>query len=234
MQPTTTIQAAIRDSAGTARSRLLRRTQDRIPAVVYGGKGEACKITIQHKDIYHALEKESFYTQPFTLSIDGKDEQVILKALQRHPAQDVIVHADFLRITDATTLKVQIPIHLLNEEECQGVRLEDGVLIFETTSVEVSCRANQIPEYLEVDVSELELNQSIMLSELALPEGVTIAVLALGEDHDQLVAQVIKKRVVEEIEPVVAADGEDVDGEGAEGEAEDGEANQDKGDSGQE
>ena len=135
-----------------------------------------------HKDLKRALEEESFFSSVITLEIDGKEEPVILKALQRHPAKTVVLHADFQRASAGTVLKVNVPVHFLNETICTGVKMQGGVIHHDAVEIEVSCSPKDLPEFIEVDLAEVELDQVVHLSDLKAPKGVTFIALAHGSD----------------------------------------------------
>jgi len=201
-----TLEAKSRSDAGKGASRRLRREQQSIPAIVYGAGKDAQQISIELRHIVKALENESFYNQIVSLNIDGKDESVILRDLQRHPSKGVPMHADFLRVDASQELTLSIPITLLNEEACEGVRLENGLLTRNLSEVEISCLPKDIPEALELDVAELKIGESLHLSDIQLPEGVTIPALQHGEEYDQPVVSVIEQREEEPEEDVEAAE----------------------------
>ncbi len=201
-----TLEAKSRSDVGKGASRRLRREQQSIPASVYGAGKDAQQISIELRHIVKALENESFYNQIVSLNIDGKDESVILRDLQRHPSKGVPMHADFLRVDASQELTLSIPITLLNEEACEGVRLENGLLTRNLSEVEISCLPKDIPEALELDVAELKIGESLHLSDIQLPEGVTIPALQHGEEYDQPVVSVIEQREEEPEEDVEAAE----------------------------
>ena len=204
------LSAQLREEAGKGSSRRLRRLEDLVPAIVYGGKNEPMSIQLAHKDLKRALEEESFYSSVITLEIDGKEEPVILKALQRHPAKPVVLHADFQRASADTVLKVQVPVHFLNETTCKGVKMQGGVIHHDAVEIEVSCSPKDLPEFIEVDLADVELDQVIHLSDIKAPKGVTF--VALSHDSDLPVVSIHKaKGASADAEP--AAEGESEGGE---------------------
>ena len=184
------INADLREDMGKGASRRLRRLADQVPAIIYGGKKDPQPLTLIRKDLEKALENEAFYSHVLTINVGKGKEKAILKDLQRHPARDSVMHADFLRVDDKTMVKVHVPIHFLNEDTCHGVKVEGGMIQHQATDVEVQCLPGDIPEYLEVDMLNVETGQIVHLSEITLPEGVTSMALALGEDHDLAIASV--------------------------------------------
>jgi large subunit ribosomal protein L25 len=189
------ITAIPRDDLGKGASRRLRRHANLVPAILYGAGKEPRPLSIISKDLEKALENEAFYSQVIAVKIGGDTEKAILKDLQRHPAKDRVMHADFLRIDEKVEIKVNVPIHFINEETCKGVKLEGGVIEHQAVEIELLCLPANIPEYIEVDMQELSVGDSIHLSEVKLPEGVASVALALGEDHDLPIAAVVAPRV---------------------------------------
>ncbi len=189
------LEAFQRDDKGKGASRRLRRVERKIPAIVYGGEGkDPMPITLWHNDLKKAIENEAFFTHIISLSIDGKKEDVIIKDLQRHPYKPILTHADFLRVEKGHKINVTVPVHFLNEESAPAIKLQGGIVSHDAMEVEVSCLPDDLPEYLEVDLNEVELEQIVHLSDLKLPKGVEIVALQQGEDHDQPVVSVHKPK----------------------------------------
>lgn len=210
-----TLNAELRNEQelGKAFSRRLRNT-GKVPAVMYGGGEEPVSITFDHNKLMHSLEQEAIYSHILTIDVAGKSQRAILRDLQRHPYKPTILHMDLLRVREDVAINVHVPLHFLNEDTCPGVKLDGGVASHNIVEVEVSCLPKDLPEFIEVDVADLKLNDSLHLSDIKVAEGVTIVELAHGEDHDHVVVSIHVKRAVEE-EPVDAAEAE---GEAAEGE----------------
>jgi large subunit ribosomal protein L25 len=187
-----TISAEVRSDLGKGASRRLRHA-NKVPAIIYGGGKDPVSITLEHDSMMHSLENEAFYSSILTLDVDGKSEKAVLKDLQRHPAKPVLLHADFLRINENEKLKMNVPLHFLNEETAPGVKI-GGVVTHNVTEVEVQCLPANLPEYLEVDMGDVEIEQILHLSDIKLPEGVELVELAHGEGHDQAVAAIHKTR----------------------------------------
>ncbi len=194
-----TLHAKGREDTGKGASRRLRRLAGEIPAIVYGGKKAAAQISLTHKDVAKALENEAFYSHIISLDVDGTSEDVIIKDIQRHPAKSVVMHMDFFRVSKTTKLQTRAPLHFINEEECVGVKLGGGLIARSMTDIEISCLPKDLPEYIEVDMAEVELGQTVHLSDIKLPKGVESVALGHGEDHDLPVAAVNKPKAVEEI-----------------------------------
>jgi large subunit ribosomal protein L25 len=208
------LSAEPREDSGKGASRRLRHT-GMVPAVIYGGDGAPISIMLGHSDFFHALEKEAIYTQLIDLKVGKKKEVVILRDLQRHPYKKQIMHADFFRIDNKKPIHVTVPVHTLNADECVGVKVDGGMLSLMISEIEVVCLPKNIPEYLEIDVTELKLGESIHLSEIKMPKGVEIVALTHDEDgdHDLRVVSIHKTRaeVVSDDAPEApaAADAED-------------------------
>ena len=218
------LNAENREVEGKSSSRQLRSAGS-IPAVIYGGKEEPLKITILEKDIAKASEVPGFATQILNISISGKNQNVIVKEIQRHPATQRVLHADLMRVDPDTKISISVPVRFINEDSCVGVKMHGGVVSHLINDIDITCLASNLPEYLEVDVENLDIGDSIFLSALNLPEGVEIPALALGEDRDQAVVSVSEAKVLE-IEPEIVEPEEGEEGEEGEDTAEstDGEA----------
>lgn len=171
-----------RQSAGTAESRRLRRLEDKVPAIIYGAGKAPIPITMEHRHITKALSSEAFYSHILTLNVDGKQEKVVLKALQRHPSKPRILHADFLRIDAKEKLSMNIPIHFLNEDTAPGVKRQGGVISHLANEIEVRCLPSDLPEFIEIDLGKLELDDSVHLSQLTAPKGVEFVALTRSDD----------------------------------------------------
>ncbi len=209
------LSAELRTDKGKGASRRLRRNADLVPAILYGAGKDPQALSIAHKDIHKACENEAFFSHIITIKADGKSQEAILKDLQRHPAKDRIMHADFLRIQMDQAITVEVPIHFLNEESCVGVRQGGGNISHNMTSIDIHCLPGALPEYIEVDIEDMEIGSAIHISQLVLADGLSIPSLQLGADHDHVVVAVYAPKV-EEVEEVV----EDAEMP-AEGEAED-------------
>ena len=207
------LNATNRDVEGKSSSRQLRRAGS-VPAVIYGGDKDPIRISILEKDIAKAAEIPGFATQILNINISGEEQNVILKELQRHPATQRVLHADLQRVNPDTKISISVPVRFLNEDICMGVKMHGGAISRLINNIDITCLASNLPEYLEVDVAELDVGDSVFLSALNLPEGVEIPSLALGEDRDQAVVSITEAKVLD-IEPDVVEE----EGEGEEGEA---------------
>ena len=192
MSENLTIKAEARSDMGKGASRRLRHA-GLVPGIIYGAEKEPEMITVNHNELIHALEDEAFYSSILTVDVGGNSQQVVLKDLQRHPAKPFIMHMDLLRISQKTAIKMQVPLHFINQETAPGVKA-GGTASHNMTEVEISCLPADLPEYIEVDCNGLDIGDSIHLSELNLPKGVEIPALALGEDHDSSVITILASR----------------------------------------
>ena len=205
------LNAENREVEGKSSSRQLRRAGS-VPAVIYGGKEEPLRISILEKDIAKASEVPGFATQILSISISGKEQNVIVKEIQRHPATERVLHADLMRVDPDTKISISVPVRFINEESCVGVKMHGGAISRLINDIDITCLASNLPEYIEVDVEALDIGDSIFLSALNLPEGVEIPSLALGEDRDQVVVSVAEAKILE-IEPEVVEPEEGEEGE---------------------
>jgi large subunit ribosomal protein L25 len=206
------INAVLRDAKGTGASRRLRH-EGKVPGVLYGGKGDAKSIELNAKDLYMQFKHEAFHASILTLNLDGKKESVLLRDYQMHPVRNNIQHIDLQRIDENKKLSVKIPFHFLNEDVAPGVKLEGGVVSHIMVDVDISCLPKDLPTYIEVDLVNLSIGDSIHLSEIKAPEGVELT--ALSEENDPIITSISKPKVVVEETPV-AAEGEEGE-EGTEG-----------------
>jgi large subunit ribosomal protein L25 len=198
MSDTFTVVAEARADEGKGASRRLRRLEGKMPAVIYGGAQPAKSLTLIRKDFEYMLENEACFSSILTIQVGEESFEAIIKDIQRHPAKGFPMHADFLRIRMDQAIKVNVPLHFINEDLCTGVKLGGGMIQKQATDIEVQCLPSDLPEYLEVDMLEVELGQIVHLSDLTLPEGVTSMALELGEDHDLAIASVIAPRGTKE------------------------------------
>ena len=208
------LTARVRARSGTSLVRRLRREGD-VPAILYGGGKPNISIAINHDVLFHSLEEENFHSAVIVINTDGNKEQAILKDVQRHPHKANILHADFQRVDFNKPIVISMPIHFEGEDECVGVKIDGGMINHLITSVEVTCLPKDLPERIEVDVSNLQKNESLHLSDIQLPEGVELTALMYDESetHDLAIVSVSARRVEtiveEEQEAAVKADEED-------------------------
>lgn len=176
------LNAIVRKDVGKGASRRLRLAE-KVPAIIYGGEVEPAQITLESKAVRKALESETFYSQIITLEVDGASQQVILKDIQRHPAKEYAMHMDFLRVDAAHAVTTHIPLHFLNEDVCVGVKA-GGAITHARVEVEVKCLPADLPEFIEVDMANVELGGHLHLTDLSMPKGVELVALLQGEGHD--------------------------------------------------
>jgi len=182
MKESFVVNAEVRNDQGKGASRRLRR-EGKVPAVLYGGHEGAQSLAVNHNELKNHLKTEAFYSHILTLDVGGKQQQVVLKDLQRHPLRhEDILHLDLYRILADKLLRRAVPLHFVGVEIAPGVKIGGGKLEHLHNEVEVECLPKDLPEYIEVDVSKLELNQAIHLSELSVPEGVKLTGLLRGKD----------------------------------------------------
>jgi large subunit ribosomal protein L25 len=207
-----TLNASVRSDLGKGASRRLRRANLQVPAIVYGGQQAPQPISVEKSAFYKAIEDESFFSSVIELVVDGKQEQVVVRDLQRHPYKPLITHADFLRVEASQQLTIRVPLHVVGEEKCKGIKDEGGELHVLANEVEISCLPKDLPDFLEVDISDVALGTTLHLSDLKVPAGVSLVELAYGEEHDNAILNITKAKVRGE-----AAEGEEGEGEEGEG-----------------
>ena len=184
--------AEARSATGSIAAKAVRRN-GRVPAVVYGGEAGPEMMTLDHNEVVKHLAHEAVYSHVLDLKIGDKTQKAVLKHIQRHPAKALILHMDFLRIDDAHKIKVHVPLHFINEETSVGVK-KGGKITHSITDVELLCMPSVLPEFIEVDLANLDAGYTLHLSDLILPAGVEVAALLQGADHDHPVVQIIKPK----------------------------------------
>lgn len=193
MSVTFELQAEPRADQGKGASRRLRRA-GKLPAILYGADKEPQSITLDHNAVKLSLEHEAFYSHVLSIQLEGKTEKAILRDVQRHPCKPFILHLDLLRVSEDHAIRVHVPLHFINEETCVGVKTGGGMVSHQMVEVEVECLPRNLPEFIPVDVAALKVGDSLHLSELPLPEGVSIVALSHGPDHDLPVVSILKPR----------------------------------------
>ena len=205
------LNAVGRETDGKSSSRQLRRAGS-VPAVIYGGNKDPIRISILEKDITKASEVPGFTTQILSVNLSGEEQNVIVKEIQRHPATQRVLHADLLRVNPDSKISLSVPVRFINEDICIGVKMHGGAISRLINNIDINCLASNLPEYLEVDVAELDVGDSVFLSSLNLPEGVEIPSLALGEDRDQAVVSITEAKVLDVEPEIVESADEEGDG----------------------
>jgi large subunit ribosomal protein L25 len=189
------IKAVKRDVKGTGASRRLRRAGN-VPGVVYGGEKPATSIEFDHKELFLQFRHEAFHASILSLVLDGKAESVLLRDYQLHPVRNTIQHIDFQRVSASEKIHVKVPFHFINEDVAPGVKLGGGNISHIQTEADISCLAKDLPEFIEIDLGNLETGHSVHLSEVKLPKGVEFVQLAHGDDA--AIATLLKPRGGEE------------------------------------
>jgi large subunit ribosomal protein L25 len=207
--------AEMRDDRGKGASRRLRH-QGKVPAIIYGAGREPRALMFDHNKVLRELENASFYSSILTIKVGDKSRAAIVKDIQRHPSKKQILHIDLQRIVEDEKIRMQIPIHFLGEEEAVGVKIGGGSVSRLMTEIEVSCFPKDLPEFLEVDISELELDQMLYVSNISLPKGVEVSEILLEQDQAIVSIHEIKEIIEEEIiDEEGETDGESTDDQAA-------------------
>jgi len=210
-----------REDKGKGASRRLRHS-DMVPGIVYGDGKDSISVSIAHKDLAYQLDNEAFYSHILDVTIDGgKPENVVLKDLQRHPSKARLLHFDLMRVNANEKITMHVPIHFTGEDVAPGVKLQGGNVSHHTVDVEISCLPKDLPEFLTVDISELQVGEAVHLSDVKVPEGVTVVALTHGSEHDQPVASIhLPRGATEDEEDEAGEAGDGTEGDvPAEGEA---------------
>jgi len=194
------VGAEPRNDQGKGASRRLRHA-GKVPAILYGGKGEPSNITLNQLSLLTMVDDERFYSTIITVNVDGKSEQAIVKDIQMHPARTQVLHVDLQRVLADQPIRIHLPIHFLNAATSPGVKVQGGIVSHLKTDVEIVCLPEDLPEALEVDMGQMSLNDTIFLKDLKAPPGVTIPELTKGRDIP--VVSIHSPRA-EEAEPVAA------------------------------
>ena len=188
--------AESRSDTGKGASRRLRHANS-VPAIIYGGKVDPQSLTLNHNDIIKILETEAVYTSILTVNIDGKANKAIIKDIQRHAYKPKVLHMDFQRVNQDEKIHMHVPIHFLGGENSPGVKA-GGQMTHNMSDVEVACKAKDLPEYLEIDVSNMDIGDTLHISDLSMPAGVVSVELSHGSDHDQPIVAIHKSRAMDD------------------------------------
>ncbi len=203
------INATLREVNGKGASRRLRKT-GLVPGILYGGVEETKVIELDHKMLLMELSKEAFQSSIISLIVDGNKEDVLLRDYQMHPWKKQVLHVDFQRVSANKTINMSVPLHFINEEVAPGVKVGGGIVNHVLTELAIQCLPKQLPKFIEVDLSELDLGSSMHLSELSLPDGVEAVLSQKGEDPALATVQVPRAVVEEE---AIISDEDDGPGE---------------------
>ncbi len=202
------LDAEVRNDLGKGASRRLRR-RGKLPAILYGGGEAPLPLQLDHDAVMHKLEHEAFYSHILTVRVDGQEVKAVLKDLQRHPYKPAVLHMDLQRISETEKLRMHVPLHFVGEDVAPGVKQQGGIISRLVTEVEITCLPKHLPEYIEVDVSNLKVNESLHLSDLTVPEGVELVELMQGPEHDLPVVSIhLPRSAVEASEEEGAAGGD--------------------------
>lgn len=199
------LQVESRTVLGKGASRRLRRMDNKVPAIIYGDEKEPALIEIEQRFAAKALENEAFYSHVLTLNEGNKKHKVVLKDVQRHPYKPIIMHMDFMRISDKKVITMHVPLHFLGETVAPGVK-QGGIVTHHMVELEVRCLPKDLPEFLEVDLTDAQMDQIIHLKDIKVPKGVELMSLIHHPDQDLPVASIHRPRVVEEPTEAPVAD----------------------------
>ncbi len=178
-----TLEAEVRTDLGKGASRRLRHA-NKVPAILYGEGQEPVSLTLEHKNVFRAQQEEAFYSHVLTLNVAGKPVECLIKDMQRHPFKNIVMHMDFIRIDANHALHTNVPVHFINEE---NVSKSGATIAHHVTEIAVTCLPKDLPEFIEVDLADLKVGQTLHLSDVKLPKGITSDELEKGESHDQAV-----------------------------------------------
>ncbi|MEO6985570.1 MAG: 50S ribosomal protein L25/general stress protein Ctc [Paralcaligenes sp.] len=195
--------ATSRSVQGTSASRRLRHA-GRVPAIVYGGTAQPASIELDHNEIYHALRKESFHASILTMEMDGASEQVLLRSVQWHPYKQLVMHVDFQRVDASQTLHTKVPLHFINADQSPAVKLSGAIVSHMVTELEITCLPANLPQYIDVDLSQLLVGSILHLSDIAMPVGVVY--VPHGADADPALASAQVKSIADSAEDAPAAE----------------------------
>ncbi len=217
------LEAESRSDMGKGASRRLRR-DGKVPAIVYGGNADPQAISLEHSEVLKRLDHEAFYSHILSLKVDGKQLDTVLRDMQRHPSKSVIMHMDFQRVQAHEALRVKVPLHFIGEDDSPGVKLQHGIVTHNIVDLEIECLPGNLPQYIDVDCSGLEVGDSLHLSELKPPTGVKIVDLLnfenLDEEERSEVDQTVVMIAAPRVEAEAGEEGAAAAGEGAEKPAE--------------
>ncbi|MFM1886570.1 MAG: hypothetical protein RL026_1727 [Pseudomonadota bacterium] len=208
------LSAEPRNDQGKGASRRLRHA-GQVPAIVYGGSADPEAVSLSHQKLFLLVDNEKFYSSIVTLDVAGSKQQVIVKDVQMHPAKNAILHIDLQRVFADQLIRLQVPLHFLNEASSPAVKLQGGTVSHLRSDIEVSCLPQDLPEFIEIDMGGMSINETVHLSDLKLPAGVTIPELVHG--HDAPVVSIHGPRGQDEAEAAPAEAAKGAAGKGAAG-----------------
>ena len=197
------VNAVLRSTQGKGASRRLRHAA-KVPGVVYGGGQDAQSIELDHKALMQQLKLEAFHASILSLDLNGQKQQVLLRDYQMHPWRMEVLHVDFQRVAADRRIHMKVPLHFMNQENAPGVKLGGGTISHVQSEIDVSCLPADLPEYVEVDIGEMQAGQSLHLSDLKLPQGVESVALRAGDDLVVVTIQVPRGEAAAEEAPEAA------------------------------
>jgi len=184
------LKADPRSDLGKGASRRLRRA-GKVPAILYGGGQDPQPLLLDQMALVNQMKNEAIYSHILTLNIDGRTESAVLRDIQRHPFKPTLVHLDFLRVSADRKLRAHIPLHFINESTCKGVKQQGGLISHTLIDIEITCLPKDLPEFIELDLANLSMGETIRLSQVPLPPGVELSShVAAGSEHDTVVVSV--------------------------------------------
>jgi len=199
---TFTVGADSRNEQGKGASRRLRHT-GKVPAILYGGNSAPANITLDQRYLLTLIDNEKFYSSIIQVAVDGQPQPAIVKDVQMHPAKRVVVHVDLQRVVEDQPIRLNLPLHFINEATSHGVKVQGGIVSHLRSDIEITCLPKDLPDALEVDLIAMNLNETLFLTDLTLPPGVTIPQLAHGRNAP--VVSIHSPRVEEETAPAADA-----------------------------
>jgi large subunit ribosomal protein L25 len=199
------IHAVPRPQKGKSAMRRMRRA-GKVPGIVYGANEKPVSIEVDHNALYHQLKHEAFHSRILSVDVNGSKQQVLLRAVQMHPARAQVLHVDFQRVSQTEKIHLKIPLHFINADTAPGVKLAGGIVSHVMTEVDVSCLPKDLPEYIEVDLAHLEAGHSIHVSELKLPAGVEFSGMAKTENPTVVTITIPRVTVEEERQQAAEAE----------------------------
>ncbi len=198
------LNAEARAGQGTGASRRLRRA-GKIPAIIYGAGKDPMMVQLDHDPVFHHIQDERFFTSILTVKVGSSADQAVLRDIQMHPFKPRIQHIDLQRISATEKIHMRVPLHFVGQESSPGVKQQGGVASHLMTEVDVTCLPKDLPEFIEVDMSQLSIGQSVHLSDLKTPNGVVITALASGNDLAVASVSMVRAAVEAEVTPAAAA-----------------------------
>lgn len=190
-----------RKEQGSGASRRLRNA-GQTPGIIYGGAEKPVNITLDHNALYHALKKETFHSSILDMEINGKVQQVLLRDFQVHAYKQLVLHADFQRVDASQKIHVKVPLHFLNAETSPAVKLSGGIVSHVLTELDVTCLPKDLPEFVAIDLANLEVGNSVHLNDITLPAGV----VAVAQDNPTIATASIPAGKVESADEIAAAE----------------------------